>query len=127
MVAIRLAGDHIVARFGRHRVVQVGAITAAIGYAGTLLADSLWPVLACWLVVGLGVGLVAPQIYAVAGHLGGGRVLSLVTGFGYTAFLAGPAVIGFVAHEWGIQLAMLVPLCAALLLSTLAVTRLLRG
>ncbi|QHC02276.1 MFS transporter [Epidermidibacterium keratini] len=125
MVAIRLAGDAIVARVGRARVVQVGALAAAGGYAGIVFVQPLWLVLLCWLVVGFGVGLVAPQIYAVAGHLGGGRVLAVVTGFGYTAFLAGPALIGFASHEFGIQRAMVIPLVTALALSALAFTRLL--
>lgn len=126
MVAIRLAGDAIVARVGRARVVQVGALAAGVGYVGVVLARPLWLVLLCWLVVGFGVGLVAPQIYAVAGHLGGGRVLAVVTGFGYTAFLAGPALIGFASHAFGIQRAMIIPLVTSLALSALAFTRLLR-
>jgi hypothetical protein len=47
-------------------------------------------------------------------------VLALVVSFGYTAFLVGPAVIGFIAVQTdtatrpGIQNAMLLPLVSAL-------------
>ena len=60
--------------------------------------------------------MIAPQVYAVAGHLGGGRVLAVVVTFGYAAFLIGPAVIGFLVDQLGIQQAMIVPalLCLAI-------------
>lgn len=40
-------------------------------------------------------------------------MLAVVTGFGYSAFLVGPAVIGLVAHAADLQRAMLVPLVSA--------------
>ena len=67
-----------------------------------------------WCLVGLGVGLIAPQIYGLAGHVGGGRGLALVVSFGYAAFLVGPALIGFVAAHSSLQRAMLVPVVTAL-------------
>ncbi len=63
--------------------------------------------------MGLGVGLIAPQIYGLAGHVGGGRGLALVVSFGYAAFLVGPALIGFVASHSSLQRAMLVPVVTA--------------
>jgi DNA-binding MarR family transcriptional regulator len=67
--------------------------------------------------VGLGVGMIAPQVYAVAGHIGGGRVLAVVVTFGYAAFLIGPAVVGFLVNQLGIHHAMIVPavLCAGII------------
>ena len=60
--------------------------------------------------------MIAPQVYAVAGHIGGGRVLAVVVSFGYAAFLAGPAVIGFLVAQFGLHHAMAVPavLCAGI-------------
>lgn len=119
MVAIRLLGDAVVHRFGRARVVRGGALCALAGYLLTAAADALPVILLGWCLVGLGVGLVAPQIYGLAGHVGGGRGLAVVVSFGYAAFLVGPAIIGSVASlagggGEGIQRAMLVPMCAAL-------------
>ena len=114
MVLIRLFGDHAVDRFGRARVVQFGSLTASLGYLVVAFFSSLPVIVGGWLLVGLGVGMIAPQIYALAGYIGGGRVLAIVTAFGYTAFLAGPAIIGFVADHTGLQHAMLVPLASAL-------------
>jgi hypothetical protein len=60
--------------------------------------------------------MIAPQVYAVAGHVGGGRVLAVVVTFGYAAFLMGPAVIGFLVSGLGLHHAMAGPavLCAAI-------------
>lgn len=119
MVVIRMSGDHLVARFGHVRVVALGAGAAAAGYLVTVLAASLAPVLAGWSLVGLGVGMIAPQIYGSAGHLGGGRVLSVVVTFGYAAFLAGPGLIGWLVRQHGVQAAMVLPLVMACLLAVL--------
>ncbi|GAA2111391.1 MFS transporter [Microlunatus panaciterrae] len=117
MVVIRLLGDQLVARFGRRAVVRFGAVCAALGYAMVTLVSSLPLLLAGWALVGFGVGMIAPQVYAVAGHLGGGRVLAVVVTFGYASFLCGPAVIGFLVRHLGIHHAMAMPavLCAGII------------
>ncbi|TCM44366.1 MFS transporter [Kribbella sp. VKM Ac-2568] len=110
MVIIRLLGDQAVARVGRRAVVRVGAITAIAGYLVTVFTQPLPLLLVGWALVGLGVGLVAPQVYAVAGHVGGGRMLAIVVTFGYAAFLVGPAIIGQLVEHFGVQHAMVLPL-----------------
>ena len=116
MVVIRLLGDRLVARFGRRAVVRFGAATAAIGYLSVTLVSSLPLLLVGWALVGFGVGMIAPQVYAAAGHAGGGRVLALVVTFGYAAFLGGPAAVGFLVNQLGLHQAMIVPavLCAGI-------------
>jgi MFS family permease len=114
MVVIRLLGDSVVERFGRAFVVRTGSACAMVGYLFTVLASGLPLILIGWCLVGFGVGLVAPQIYGLAGHVGGGRGLAVVVSFGYGAFLIGPAIIGFTADHVGLQRAMLVPVLAAL-------------
>ena len=113
MVLIRLAGDSVVERLGRALVVRLGAAVALCGYLLTAFTSHLGSILPGWCLVGLGVGLVAPQIYGLAGHVGGGRGLALVVSFGYAAFLVGPAIIGFVASQASLQRAMLVPVVTA--------------
>lgn len=116
MVLIRLLGDRLVARFGRRAVVRFGGACAAVGYVVVTLVSGLPLLLVGWALVGLGVGMIAPQVYAIAGHLGGGRVLAVVVTFGYAAFLAGPAVMGFLVNHLGLHHAMAVPavLCAGI-------------
>lgn len=116
MVAIRLVGDRLVARFGRRAVVRFGGACAAAGYLMVSLVSGLPLLIVGWGLVGFGVGMIAPQVYAVAGHIGGGRVLAVVVTFGYAAFLMGPAVIGFFVQQLGLHHAMIVPavLCAGI-------------
>jgi MFS family permease len=110
---IRLCGDFVVERVGRAFVVRTGSACALVGYLLTVLGSSLAVILVGWCLVGLGVGLIAPQIYGLAGHVGGGRGLAVVVSFGYAAFLVGPAIIGFVVAHSGLQRAMLVPVVTA--------------
>ena len=120
MVAMRLLGDAAVSRFGHRLVVRGGSVTAAAGYTVTAFASPLPLILAGWALVGLGVAMIAPQIYAAAGHLGGGRMLAVVVTFGYAAFLAGPAILGSLVQAYGVQRAMLLPLVLAFALVVIA-------
>lgn len=120
MVTIRLFGDAAVHLLGRRAVVRFGAGVAAGGYLICVLASPLWLLLVGWGVVGLGMGLVAPQIYGLAGNLAGGRGLSVVVSMGYAAGLLGPGVIGTLVHAFGIADALIAPLVLAVLLSGLS-------
>jgi MFS family permease len=117
MVLIRLVGDRLVSRYGRRNVVRFGGACAALGYGMVTLVSALPLLIVGWALVGFGVGMIAPQVYAVAGHLGGGRVLAVVVTFGYAAFLMGPAVVGFLVNQFGIHHAMAVPaiLCVGII------------
>ncbi len=109
MVLIRLLGDRLVARYGRRAVVRFGGTCAAFGYGTVTVVSALPLLLVGWALVGLGVGMIAPQVYAVAGHIGGGRVLAVVVTFGYAAFLSGPAAVGLLVNHLGLHHAMAVP------------------
>lgn len=117
MTLIRLLGDQLVSRFGRRAVVRVGGACAALGYLIVIFTSALPLLVIGWSLVGFGVGMIAPQVYAVAGHLGGGRVLAVVVTFGYATFLMGPAVIGFLVRQVGVQYAMVAPglLCVVII------------
>ncbi len=116
MVAIRLLGDFLVARFGRRAVTRFGGACSALGYLVVAVATPLPVLLIGWGLVGFGIGMIAPQVYAVAGRTAGGRGLAVVVSFGYATFLIAPAIIGALVSTIGIQHTMFVP---AVLLSGL--------
>jgi MFS family permease len=120
MVLVRLSGDRAVAASARVNVVRFGGLAAAAGYLVTTLGQRLPVLLVGWALVGLGVGLVAPQVYAVAGHAGGGRMLAVVVTFGYGAFLIGPEIIGTPVGQVGIGHAMAFPLVLGVVLVALS-------
>lgn len=116
MVSVRLVGDHLVHRWGSMRVLRCASPLAAVGFIITATCRPMWLVLLGWVTVGFGVALIAPQIYGLAGRLGAARALALVSGFGYTAFLTGPGLVGWLAGHVGIQHAMAIPLTTSILL-----------
>jgi hypothetical protein len=120
MVLIRLFGDRAVAAFGRANVVRFGGLVAAAGYLVAILGQPLPVLLAGWALVGLGVGMIAPQVYAAAGHAGGGRMLAVVVTFGYGAFLIGPAIMGALIGQVGISNAMALPMALSVILVALS-------
>ena len=125
MLVVRLLGDRLVAKVGRRITVRIGGACAAVGFAAVALVTALPLVLAGWALVGFGVGLIAPQVYAAAGHLGGARAMAVTLTFGYAAVFIGPAAMGSMIKIVGIQPAMWLPavLCASILLLAKAMPR----
>jgi MFS family permease len=93
---------------------------ASAGYLVAILGQSLPVLLLGWALVGLGVGMIAPQVYAAAGHAGGGRMLAVVVTFGYGAFLIGPAIIGALIRQIGVSYAMALPMSLSVVLVVLS-------
>ncbi|MFI2710577.1 MFS transporter [Micromonospora sp. NPDC018662] len=116
MLVTRLFVDHLRGRWGDRRVVLAGTVTAAAGLAGALLVGSLGPALIGFALVGVGMAAVTPCIYVTAARVGS-ETLSLVASFGTIGLLAGPPVIGFVAHATSLGWGMAVVVAAMLLIA----------
>jgi hypothetical protein len=122
-ILIRLFGDWAVASFGRVNVVRFGGVAAAGGYLVMIVGRSLPVAAGPANRLGSGgprSGHDSPQVYAVAGHAGGGRMLAIVVTFGYGAFLIGPAIVGALIRAVGIRQAMAFPLVLSLVLVALS-------
>ncbi|MFF7246047.1 MFS transporter [Embleya sp. NPDC008237] len=122
MAAGRFAGDRVVERFGPVRVLRIGALIAALGM--TLALATPWPALSVlgFTLFGVGVAPVAPVTFSAAGNTPGvpaAWAISRVTGIAYIGLLAGPPVIGFIAHHTSLTTALAIP---AVLVAIIALT-----
>jgi MFS family permease len=115
----RFTGDKLIHWMGYRKVLMMDALLIAAGM-GLALASSL-PMLVIigFALVGYGVSTVIPIAYMVAGRSNTMRpsvALAAVSTVGFTGFLIGPPVIGFIAHEIGLRsaLALVVVLAIAI-------------
>ncbi|TMR08573.1 MFS transporter [Nonomuraea turkmeniaca] len=117
MTTVRLLGDPIRARLGSVRTIQLAGLFATVGYVLVLVAPLTGEALrvACawtgWALAGVGLATVVPVLFSAVGAAGGrvGRALAMVTAFGYTGLLLGPAVLGYVAEMSSLPVALIIP------------------
>jgi MFS family permease len=106
MTAGRLTGDRTVARLGDRKVFLLSGLTAVSGFA-LLLATNLSPLaLSGFVLIGLGAANIVPTLFRRAGNqreMPTPLALAAVTGAGYAGMLAGPALVGFIAHSIGLR------------------------
>ncbi|MFN0216308.1 MAG: MFS transporter [Saprospiraceae bacterium] len=117
MASGRFVGDAFIVRFGAAGVLRVGGTLAASG----LLLLSLFPqmpiALLWFALVGAGVSLGAPILYAAAARAPGmaqGAGLATMNTFAMVGFFGGPVLIGFLAKIWSLPIAFSVIGAAAL-------------
>ncbi len=110
MTAARLVGGGLIDRFGRVATLRVSVLSAVAGVVLFVFAGSLpWAIVGTVL-WGAGAALGFPVGMSAASDdpaRAAARV-SVVSAIGYTAFLAGPPLIGFLAESTGILRALLV-------------------
>lgn len=94
MTATRFFGDRLRSRFGPVWTIQRATATGTVGYVVVIAAPSVPAAglavgYAGWLLVGLGLAMVVPLVFA----------------FGYVGMLAGPSVIGPLAEATSLRVA----------------------
>lgn len=105
MVAGRLVGDRLVARFGLVTVVRAGGLAAGLALGAGLLVGTTWAGVLAFGVVGLGAASLFPAMFTAAGGLPGQGVAVMNTA-ARLGFLASPPVVGLVADGIGLPLAL---------------------
>jgi len=122
MTAGRLTGDRAITRLGDRKVFLFSGLMAVCGFA-VLLASQYTPLaLAGFVLIGLGAANIVPILFRRTGNqreMPAPLALAAATGAGYAGLLAGPALVGFLAHSVGlrgafISLALLMCLVPAL-------------
>ena len=119
MVAGRITGDRPTGYLGPVRLVRLGGAVAAVGLGLSLAVGHPLVALAGFASAGAGFSIVFPLALSAAGRTKGtapGPALAAVSTLGYTGFLAGPPIIGFLAQllDLGAALYVVVLLSAAI-------------
>lgn len=106
----RLLGDRFRAWWGDATLIVVGGLMATAGIAMVLAIPLPYVAVAGFFVVGLGLSTIVPITYSIAGNtrdLPAGVGLAMVTTVGYSGFLFGPPLIGFLADTFNLRMALL--------------------
>ncbi|MEU6488140.1 MFS transporter [Streptomyces sp. NPDC046887] len=107
----RGVGDWAVRRLGAVAVVRGGAVLAALGFAVVAGAPGPWTGVAGFTVLGLGLSVLVPQVFAAAR---GDAEVARVNVFNYVGFLVGAPLVGALGEVWSHRGAMLVPMVLVL-------------
>lgn len=104
MTTGRIVGGPILDRFGRVIVLRCGAILGAIGVALFINAPVLWVAIIGAVLWAFGSSLGFPVGISAAGDdpISASKRVSAVSIIGYTAFLAGPPLLGFLVQNFGV-------------------------
>jgi MFS family permease len=123
----RFTGDRIVQRFGGANTIVFGGLCAALGFALAALLPSWQAALPGYALVGIGCSNVVPVLFSSVGRqavMPEHVAVPAITTLGYAGILAGPALVGFVAHVASLATAFL--MLAIMLVGVAAGGRLLR-
>jgi MFS family permease len=122
MALSRFTGDWIRARVGAVMLVRGSAWLATAGIVVALTVP--WPVVAIagFAMVGLGLANLVPVFFGAAGAIPGqnpGAAIAALATIGYSGFVVGPPVIGFVADltSLAFALGMIVLACVVIALA----------
>jgi fucose permease len=101
-LALRLAGDALVARYGATLVLRVGAVVASLALL-VVVTSQTWPVAVLgFTLLGAGVSVIAPLSFSAAARIAGGEqarvdaVIARFNQFNYVGGLLGAVLTGLV-------------------------------
>jgi MFS family permease len=100
MAGGRFVADWFAGRFGLKRTLQVSGSLTVTGLLIAVIFPYFYTAMAGFLLVGAGVSSVVPMVYSAVGRsktMSAGVALAAVSTIGFTGFLIGPPVIGFIA------------------------------
>ena len=105
MTTGRFFGDGISQRIGSGKILALGAAVAILGYTGVLQDQMIWSI-SGFTAIGLGLSVVIPELFRMAGRqktISPSKAMAIVAGFGYSGFLTGPVILGFIAEGYGLH------------------------
>lgn len=101
----RFLGDSISAAIGPVKIVALGTTIAIVGFAFVLTTYTYMAILG-FALIGLGFSVIVPELFRIGGTVKGvdsSQGVSFIAGTGYSGFLIGPVVLGFVAESYSLK------------------------
>ncbi len=111
MAVMRLSGDKIVSKFSSKTVVVGGSIIAFVGYSCILFAPWVPVTLLGFVLIGVGASNIVPVFFSAAGSMkdvSSSSAVSIMSTIGYAGQLAGPALLGLLAQQFTLPVALFV-------------------
>ncbi len=102
MLTFRLLGDSLVKHLGAKVVVIGGSLVSAVGFALVILGSFELMIYAGFFLIGTGCANIVPVFFSLLGKqdvMPISLAVPAVSTMGYFGILAGPASIGFIAHQ----------------------------
>tara|TARA_R110002050_G_scaffold299362_1_gene464720 strand:- start:748 stop:1896 length:1149 start_codon:yes stop_codon:yes gene_type:complete len=101
----RFLGDSISAAIGPIKIVALGAAIAILGFVFVLTTYTYMAIVG-FALTGLGFSVIVPELFRIGGTVKGvdsSQGVSFIAGTGYSGFLIGPVVLGFVAESFSLK------------------------
>ncbi len=105
----RFFGDGISAKIGSIKIIILGCVLASIGYLCILIGQLTITILG-FSIVGLGLSVIIPELFRIAGKVKGVKAsvgISIVSGIGFSGFLLGPVVLGYISNSYNLKISFL--------------------
>lgn len=109
MLVGRFSGDALVDRLGAAVMVRTGAVVASVGLSAGLVIDTPVAMIVAFALVGLGAAVLFPLVFKAAAVFPGvsrGRAVAGVATIGYTGFLTGPPLLGWLAEPTSLRVSL---------------------
>ena len=119
----RFIADWFAGKYGLKRTLQISGILTATGLLISVIFPYLWPSIFAFMMVGAGVSSVVPMIYSSAGRtttMSAGVALTAVSTIGFSGFMIGPPLIGFIAGIATLRASFLLIACMGMCVAILA-------
>jgi predicted MFS family arabinose efflux permease len=107
----RIFGDKIRMLLGDKKMIVAGGLIAVAGICLSIFYPEPYIAITGFFLVGLGLSTIVPIAYSISGNvkeLPPGVGLAMVTTVGYSGFLIGPPLIGFIADWQTLRIALCV-------------------
>lgn len=118
MAVARFAGDRVVRRAGPVTAIRLAGLCATVGALAVVLTHHIALVVCGFALIGAGIAVVVPLVFATAGRIGThpGRSIAGVAGIAYGSGLIAPGIIGGIARlsSLTVSFALVVLLTAAI-------------